>query len=217
MTIPAYPLQWPTGWKRTPASARTTARFGKASSHSNATGRKPGRPLTIAEAAARLRTQLQRTRVSDNDLVISSDLKLRLDGLPASGQREPDDPGAAVYWRDPTQAGWPTRCMAIDRYDRVADNLAAIAATLEAMRAIERHGGAEILNRAFTGFTAIEDQSKPWHVVLGVPAHASTEQVRDAYRRGRAKFHPDRGGDAEAFNAIQKAWVAFGAERGIHD
>lgn len=208
MTIPAYPLQWPTGWKRTPASARTTARFGKASSHSNATGWKPGRSLTIAEAVERLRAELQRMRVSANDLVISSDLKLRLDGLPMSGQCEPDDPGAAVYWRDPTQAGWPTRCMAIDRYDRVADNLAAIAATLDAMRAIERHGGADILNRAFTGFAALPGagDSGHWRDVLGVSESAGRDEIDAAYRRLRSQHHPDRGGDGEKFHAVQKAY-----------
>jgi hypothetical protein len=215
MTIPAYPLQWPEGWKRTPATARTTARFGKASRHSKYGGYTPGRALTIAEAVERVRAELTRMQVSDNDLVINSDLKLRLDGLPMSNQREPEDPGAAVYWRDASRDGWPMRCMAIDRYDRVADNLAAIAATLDAMRAIERHGGAEILNRAFTGFTAIEDQSKPWHVVLGVPAHASTNDVRDAYKRARSTTHPDRGGNAEDFDVVQRAYVEFCSERNI--
>jgi len=45
--------------------------------------------------------------------------------------------------------------MAIDIYDTVAGNLAAVAATLDAMRAIERHGGAQILKRAFQGFKAL--------------------------------------------------------------
>ena len=149
----------------------------------------------------------------NDDVVISTNLELRLDGLPYSGQREPVDPGATVYWCDRSGA---TRCMAIDRYTRVADNLAAIAATLDAMRAIERHGGAEILDRAFTGFAALlgPDADKPWHVVLACPAHASTDHVRKNYRRARSMFHPDRGGDAETFNTIQRAWEQFCAERG---
>lgn len=84
-------------------------------------------------------------------------------------------------------------CMAIDRYDRVADNLAAIAATLDAMRAIERHGGAEILNRAFTGFAALPDQaSDAWWIVLGVPWDASRPVIDDAYRHLRSVYHPDK-------------------------
>lgn len=215
MTIPAYPLQWPDGWKRTDPYRRTTARFGRAGRARAGGGWDYGRALTINEAVDRLRGELSRMGIHDDDLVISTNLQLRLDGLPRSGQAEPQDPGVAVYWR--TAAG-ETRCMAIDRYDRVADNLAAVAATLDAMRAIERHGGAEILNRAFTGFTAIEDQRKPWHAVLGVPAHVSTEDVRSAYRRARAATHPDRpGGDAELFHAVQFAWESFCRERGIRE
>lgn len=215
MSIPAYPLQWPEGWKRIEAHGRTRAKFGR-QTQSSYGGWKVREGLSIAQAVQRVRDELGRMGIQDDDLVISTNLELRLDGLPRSNQREPGDPGVAVYWTQ--KRGDAPRCMAIDRYDRVADNLAAIAATLDAMRAIERHGGAEILNRAFTGFTSIEDQSKPWHVVLGVPAHASTDQVRDSYRRGRSRFHTDReGGNADAFHAIQQAWTAFCKERGINE
>lgn len=216
MTVPASPLSWPAGWKRTPVLERTRARFSKSGTRGYSGGSWQGsRALTINEAVNRVRSELSRMKLSDDDLVINTDLKLRLDGLPMSNQREPEDPGAAVYWRDSTQEGWPMRCMAIDRYERVADNLAAIAATLDAMRAIERHGGAEILNRAFTGFAALENQSKPWHVVLGVPETADDEHVRTAYRRARSAFHPDRGGDAVAFNDVQQAWAIVSTARGI--
>jgi hypothetical protein len=217
-TIPAYPLQWPAGWKRTPDHSRTHAKFSaeKKTEHRWSDGRtttwKGRRELTIEEAMSRVRAELARMGV--DDIVVSTNLALRLDGQPRSGQREPDDPGVAVYWRS---AGGDTRCMAIDRYHRAADNIAAVAATLDAMRAIERHGGAEILDRAFTGFAALPGPQlvRAWHETLGVPAHASTEQVRDAYRRLRSQHHPDRGGDPEAFDEIEKAWRAVCAERGI--
>lgn len=215
-TVPAYPLAWPEGWKRNQPSQRTGSRFGRASRHEYGTY-KIGRKLTINEAVDRVRGEIQRIARTD-DVVISTNLELRLDGLPRSGQSEPADPGAAVYWRDPRIDGWPTRCMAIDRYDRVADNLAAIAATLEAMRSIERHGGAEILDRVFTGFAALPSpgaDSSPWFDVLQCRRDSSVDVVRAQYRRLRADRHPDRGGDAETFNAIQSAWAAFCAERGI--
>lgn len=216
MTIPAYPLQWPDGWKRTDTFRRTRAKFGRQAQSSHGSW-KIREDLTIAQAVQRVRDELGRMGIRDDDMVISTNLELRLDGLPRSNQREPSDPGVSVYWTQ--KRGDAPRCMAIDRYDRVADNLAAIAATLDAMRAIERHGGAEILNRAFTGFTAIEHQRAPaWHVVLDVPAHATTDDVRAAYRSARSLSHPDRpGGNAEVFDATQKAWATFCKERGINE
>lgn len=90
------------------------------------------------------------------------------------------------------------RCMAIDRYTRVADNLAAVAATLDAMRAIERHGGAEILNRAFLGFAALpQNASQPWREVLGIEGAASLDLVESRFRALVKVHHPDYGGEKE--------------------
>lgn len=215
MTIPAYPLQWPAGWDRTDEVGRTRARFGrqKQSSYGNYKHRAE---LSIAESVDRVRTELQRMGIDDEDLVISTNLHLRLDGLPRSSQRDPDDPGVAVYWTERANPGAPPRCMAIDRYDRVADNLAAVAATLDAMRAIERHGGAEILNRAFTGFTALEHSNDDphWSDVLGVTRDASANEIESAYRRKRSQHHPDKGGDAASFHTAQAAYTAALAEVG---
>lgn len=216
MTINAYPLSWPDGWKRTPEPRRERAKFRARQTRTRQHGDGSSsswtqkRDLTIADGVERVRQQLDLMRVSD-DYVISTNLELRLDGLPRSNQRAPSDPGVAVYWKD----GDATRCMAIDRYDRVQDNLAAIAATLDAMRAIERHGGAEILDRAFTGFAALpppEDSDRGWWVVLGVKRDASAEDIKTAYRRLASANHPDRGGDAERMAEVTRAYQqALGA------
>ena len=163
--------------------------------------------VTIAEAVSRIRAELGRMGIDDDDLVISTNLQLRLDGFPRSNQREPDDAGVAVYWTDRFDTSQPPRCMAIDRYDRIADNLAAVAATLDAMRAIERHGGAEILDRAFTGFTALPAPGgMDWREIL------DEADPEGSYRRLRGQHHPDRGGDADEFRAVQSAWDAYQLE-----
>lgn len=200
----AYPLTWPMGWKR--ETNRTRARFGKRTfvdRGRNAEGQQLGwhtkGALSIAEGTSRVLKSLEQMGFNAS-VVISSNLALRNDGLPRSGQREPTDPGVAVYWGRGNKA----RCIAVDQYDRIADNLGAIAATLEAMRAIERHGGAAILDRAFTGFTALPAPEQPFQV-LGIGANASKDEVETAYRRLAAIHHPDRGGDADQMARINGA------------
>ena len=81
MTIPAYPLQWPAGWKRTEPQCRTRARFGKQrtvrSSYSDYSYKQRSE-VTIAEAVSRIRAELGRMGIDDDDLVISTNLQLRL-------------------------------------------------------------------------------------------------------------------------------------------
>lgn len=42
---------------------------------------------------------------------------------------------------------------------------------------------------------------------LGVPAGASVEEVRRAYRRRVKEVHPDQGGDEDAFRRVREAYV----------
>lgn len=203
----AYPLFWPQGWKRTKSFSRSRAKFGKKTFVDrgvNEQGQKLGwhtkGALSISQGTERVLHVLNQMGFNQS-VIISSNLALRNDGLPRSGQREPEDPGVAVFWG----IGAKSRCIAVDQYDRVADNIAAIAATLEAMRAIERHGGAAILERAFTGFVALPSPTQPWQT-LGLPdSHATREQVEEAYRRLAMKHHPDRGGDANEMARINSA------------
>lgn len=209
--ITAYPLSWPAGWKR--ATVRQDAKFhGTTREYSSQPGggswlRK--RTLSIAEGTERVLAELTRLGCSRDDIVISTNLQLRMDGLPRSNQSEPGDPGVAVYWQSGRKE---PKVMAIDHYDRVADNLAAIAASLAALRAIERHGGAAILDRAFTGFTALpapgQTTARGWREVLAVDAgERDLSKVQDKYRRLCAVHHPDRGGTQDAMAELNWAWA----------
>ena len=193
MTAPTrYPLAWPEGWKRTPGYQRKTATFSR-----------HGKALSVFDGVERVLDELQRLGVHQDDVIVSTNLQTRLDGLPRSNQGAPGDPGVCVYWQK--SAKEPMRCMAVDRYTAVQDNLAAVAATLEAMRSIERHGGAAILDRAFTGFAALPAPAaageRGWWVVLGVPETAGPVEIRAAHRQLAAKVHPDRQGGSEELMA----------------
>jgi len=47
--------------------------------------------------------------------------------------------------------------------------------------------------------------------VLGIPATASDEDLRRAYRRLLRETHPDTGGDPQRFIAVQTAWERIGS------
>ncbi len=195
MAIESYPLSWPQGWPRTKDYARNHAKFSKNKAQ-----------LSIADGVRRVFAELERLGIREEDIIISSNVRPTIGGFPSSKGGTPQDPGVAVYWKDGKKR---ERVMAIDQYYRVADNLAAIAATLEAMRAIERHGGGQILERAFTGFTALPspDAKRTWREVLGFPPAStpSSAEVQRAFRELAAKHHPDKGGDAQRFQELTAA------------
>lgn len=203
----AFPLTWPAGWKRTTPERRTRAKFNQQSS--GQFGRSRG-SVTIAEGTKRVLKELAAFGVEEGDAIISTNLKLRLDGLPKGDQAEPTDPGVAVYWQ---RTGDPQhKSMAIDRYDRVADNLAAIAATLDAMRAIERHGGAVILERAFMGFQCLPAPNT-WRAVFGwaEDERCNSLDLKLRYRQLAQERHPDTGGSEAAMKELN--WAMEQAEK----
>lgn len=206
-----YPLAWPEGWPRKTAAQRSEARFGKGErrtvrySDGGESSWMTKKALTVSDGVRRVLAELERFGIREGDTIISTNVPTRLDGLPRSGAREPMDPGVAVYWQE---RGGARRVIAIDRYTTVADNLAAVAATLEAMRAIERHGGAQILDRAFTGFTALPSPGGPrsWREIIGVPpGERDISVIRAAYRRRAQDAHPDRGGSHDAMAELTAA------------
>lgn len=145
--LPTHPLDWPPGW---PATAQGNHRRGAFSARAGVRSdgdRAPG-ALTIAQATARIYGELERIDAQPGSIAISSNARMRNDGL------KDVNPGAAVRW---TNAQGVPCVLAIDIYIRASDNLAAIAATLCALRGVREHGGASVLARAMGGFTAESD------------------------------------------------------------
>ena len=195
-----YPLSWPAGWKRTNAAARQRARFHghelRSGFGNNVNFVK--RSLTLAQGLSRLLSELDRLGAAN--AIVSTNVAVRLDGLPRSGQGEPADPGAAVYFR---LAGKP-RCLACDRWNRVADNLAAIAGHVYAIRAVDRYG-VGTMEQAFAGYAQLPAAVSEWWTILGLDPNATADQVKDAQRRLAFQHHPDRGGSTELMARINRA------------
>jgi len=208
-----YPLSWPAGWRRTPPNERQRADFGKTITKPGvekrwnaALGRYDETPTTLkrktqlssADAALRLEAELD--RLGADNAKLSTSQKLRLDGTPRSDLSEPADVGAAVYF---TLNGKP-RCLACDRWTRVADNIAAIAQHIDALRRIERYG-VGTMEQAFAGYAALPATSEDWAIVLGITPSATREEIIAAHRRLATEHHPDKGGRLEDMARINRA------------
>lgn len=194
----AYPLAWPAGWPRHDPAWRVESRFGRR--NQGWTGR---RPPSVAEGTSFIFAELKRMAVEDWSVVISTNIELRLDGLPYSNRRDPEDSGAAVYW-----TGFDDRkkhVLACDKYKSVGENLYAIGKTIEATRGIERWGSVTA-EQAFSGYVALSERTGPscWEI-LGIPPESTEEQILTAYRRKAMAAHPDQGGNTDAFQAVVAA------------
>lgn len=194
MPASANPLQWPDGWRRTPAHQRSRAAF----------------KVTPGAIVDMLFGELTRFRASN--VVVSSNLALTRDGRPYAGPAgELADPGVAVYYSTPK---FKEQTLACDKWVSVHHNMYAIARTIESWRRIERDGASQILERSFTAFGALPPAAgakpkRPWWEVLGLPSDGvkffTPAMVEAQYRELAAKAHPDRGGSADAMAELNVA------------
>ncbi|HEU5276805.1 MAG TPA: J domain-containing protein [Xanthobacteraceae bacterium] len=189
MTAERFPLHWPQGQPRTPSYRRREAKF------------------QTEFLRARDDTLKAIKLLGGLNVILSTNIALRLDGLPLANQREPEDPGVALYFDRTINGQRRAFVIACDSYSKVKWNLRAVGATVDALRAIQRHGASSMLEQAFTGFAALPPMgaTKPWWEVLGVSEYATAEQARAAHRQLAMLHHPDRGGDAQRMAEINRA------------
>jgi hypothetical protein len=198
--VSAWPLYWPLGWERT-----------KLPRHA------PFNQTTIYVQTQKVRRELE--LLGARNVVISSNLQLRQDGIPYSGQKIPSDAGIAVwFWLrvegvKPTSNSiepphWKEHVMACDRWARPEHNLRAIVLHLASIRGQERWG-VGTTQQVFGGFTALGEQSETsrnaWRVLGIAREGATTESVNAAYKRAALKAHPDTGTPREKWDELQAA------------
>lgn len=168
MTIPAYPLHWPDMLPRTERKVSSQFR------------------TSLSGALKNVKSSLELFAKDSGKAVTDIALSSNAGGLDLG---QPKDTGVAAWF---TWDG-EQRCIAVDRYPKIEDNLQAIHHIIEARRTEMRHGGLHIVRQTFKGFTALP--APDWRRVLGLKAGPVDKQaVEEAYRRLAAKHHPDKEG-----------------------
>ena len=197
--IESYPLSWPVGRPR--SRFTQPARFHRRASRAGSQYTYKAE-VTLHQGMTAVRDEL--SRLDATDVVVSTNIPVRQDGLPYANVREPDDHGVAVYFR--LKSG--VHCLACDRWNRVADNLSAIAHHIDALRAMDRWGVGD-LAQAFAGYKALPAMgaAKPWWEILGFkepPAVIDTVSRRVCEMR--FEHHPDHGGNQTRAAEINAAF-----------
>jgi hypothetical protein len=147
---------------------------------------------TVHQAVSEIERQLELLKATG--MVISSNVTL--------GATNPKDKGVCVYF----QLRGKPYALPCDRWNRVEDNLWALAKHIEALRGQERWGVGTV-ERAFAGYLSLTDGKRTWREVFGFPpaARPTAAEISARYRDLAVKCHPDHGGSATAMAELNAA------------
>lgn len=185
----AHPLQWPIDWKRTPSRTRAPYKVPMSTAHKDLV-----RNLKL---------------LGGRDIVLSSNIPLRSDGIPyMDDAAKYQDPGVAVYWTSGDGKNVQHRVIACDRWDLVHHNIRACGLAIEGMRAVQRSGASQVLDKMFLGLIALAaDNKRSWRDVLGfAPGERPDAETIDVrWRKLAVERHPDRGGSNDGMVELNAA------------
>ncbi len=188
--IQSYPLQWPAGYVQTPRTSRIYSRF----------------KSTVERARDFIIHEIR--RMEGTDVIISTNVPVNKYGelrgdYPNSRL---DNTGAAVYFK----LKGKDVVICCDTYIKLVDNLTAIGKTIENLRAIDRWGVSDFLERAFTGFKGLPEQAgtetKDCWEILGIAPNSSQDAVKAAWKALVKIHHPDNGGSHDRMTEINNAY-----------
>ncbi len=166
MKIPPYPLNWPDGQPRTSRMVKSQFR------------------TSLPGAIKNVKDSLRRFAVDSNRKIEA----VQVTSNASMFDDKPEDPGVAVWFE------WDghMRCIAVDRYNKVACNLQAIHHVIEARRTELRHAGIQMVRTSFKGFMALPPPpdansqrigKAAWWETLGVERTASAAEIKTAYKK----------------------------------
>lgn len=185
--VEGYPLSWPVGWPRLDSYKRQSS------------------PYQVEFSKARDELLRELKLAGAREIVISSNVPLRRDGMPLAGMAEPKDPGVAVYFTDRKKRA---RVIPNDHWRTVRENVRGIGYAVTALRMLERCGSGDVLDRAYAGFALLPETAgaaSHWSV-LGIASTANAGEVTRRFHELSREHHPDRGGDTATFQAIAEAY-----------
>lgn len=189
--VTASPLCWPIGRART--KRPVCSRFGSLVA-----------TPSVYKATQEVLAELGRMGVPASRAIISTNYRLRLDGLPYSSQREPDDSGVAVYFK---VDGEPI-VLSCDRWRTCGENLWAVAKHISALRGQERWGVGSVA-QAFAGFKMLGDGHRSWREVFafydGEPV--TPTKLKAQWKKLAMVRHPDKGGSEEDMSRLNAAYT----------
>ena len=205
MIIQFNPLSvWPAHQPQTPAKNRKTAQF----------------TMCYLDRLALLENELRCLSAKDVLLsawIIPSRGQIRKDGWPSASAKAAA-PGVILSFNSRGKL----REFAADQYLDFSDNLYAIAKILEALRGIDRWGGASS-GKQYAGFAPVAVVAAPALSVFGSAQAAAvflakyaggwdasaildnSLVAKSAYNAASLKLHPDTGGSHEGFIRLQQA------------
>ncbi len=189
MSVQAYPLAWPDGWPRHKGNHDSDTRF-------------KGPTYQWNRVYRGIQEEIK--RIGGTNIVVSTNQPLRQDGAPYAQERIIRDPGVAVYFVRDKRA----MVMAQDRFWSIIGNMRSLTMAIEGLRQMERHGGAAMMERAFSGFVALTAPGKSWWDVLQVKPDATRDVIEANFRRLARDRHPDNGGNHEDMSALNEARAA---------
>lgn len=181
MTVTPYPLCWPDGVARTPASKKVKSPF------------RTGYDQAVRNVIKSLQGFQKDSGLRIDNPVMSSNVDLM-------GRLNNNDAGVAVWFQMDGQ--WVA--FGVDRFFDAASNIQAIHHIIEARRVEFRYGGLAIVRQTFRAFLALPAPTH-WSEILGVGRDATLKQVNDSYRDLARKRHPDRGGSQELMAELNRA------------
>jgi hypothetical protein len=194
MNLPdAYPLQWPDGWERTPMHERKKSRYS----------------VTPSTAMQNLRDSVR--KLGGDAAIMSSNLDVGVRGVARVGNPTLlADPGVAIHWA----RNGKVEVMACDHWRTPWENMQAIHKAIEGLRAMERAGATQIVERAFHAFVLPKPET--WRDVLGIEEGfcPSKKYLHRTVREALLVAHPDRRGNEADFKRIEKAGAEARKELG---